>query len=67
MWIRSLKITAVIISLLYTYKIGYTALHWGTHNGYNAVVGLLLEAGADINAKSRVSTCRTCKYKQIII
>ena len=52
---------------MYTYKDGYTALHIGAINGYKDVVGLLLEAGADIHAKDNVSICITCIYNQIII
>ena len=44
-----------------------TALHNGARNGYMDVVGLLLEAGADIHAKNNVSICITCIHKQIII
>ena len=57
----------MIISLLYTYKVGDTALHLGAINGHIDVVGVLLEAGADINAETNVSICITCIYKQIII
>jgi len=53
--------------LLYTYKYGNTALHCGADNGNKDVVGLLLEAGADIHAKDNVSICITCMYKYIII
>ena len=61
------KIIAIIISLLYTYKWGLTALHFAAIEGHNAVVELLLEAGSDIHAKDDVSICITCIYKQIII
>ena len=44
-----------------------TALHYGASKGHIDVVGLLLEAGADINTKDNVSICITCIYKQIII
>jgi len=44
-----------------------TALHYGAMNGHIDVVGVLLQAGADINAKDDVSICITCIYKQIII
>ena len=30
-------------------NVGMTALHWAGHNGYEAVVELLLEAEADFN------------------
>ena len=52
---------------MYTYKIGMTALHFGALNGYIDVVGVLLQAGADIHAKINVSICITCIYKQIVI
>ena len=65
--LKGFKIIAIIISLLYTYKVGMTALHIGAVYGRRDVVGLLLEAGADINAKNNVSICITCIYKQIII
>ena len=52
---------------MYTYKNGYTALHLGADRGHIDVVGVLLQAGADINAKDHVSICITCIYKQIII
>ena len=55
------------MSLLYTYKDGWTALHFGARNGNNAIVEVLLEAGSDIHAKDNVSICITCIYKQIII
>ena len=51
---------------MYTYKDGYTALHWGARNGRNAVVELLLEAGPDIHIKDNVSICIICLYIQII-
>ena len=44
-----------------------TALHYGAINGHIDVVGLLLEAEADLNSKVNVSICVTCIYKQIII
>ena len=76
LWIR-LWIIFIIISLLHTNKDGDTALHYGAyngdrhngdrHNGDRDVVGLLLEAGADINAKNNVSISITCIYQQIII
>jgi len=66
LWI-SCKIIAIIISLLYTYKFGETALHYGARYGHIDVVGVLLQAGADIHAKNNVSICITCIYKQIII
>ena len=36
-------------------------------NGHIDVVGVLVEAGADINAETNVSICITCIYKQITI
>ena len=48
-----------------SYKFGETALHYGA--GDIDVVGVLLQAGADIHAKNNVSICITCIYKQIII
>ena len=52
---------------MYTYKDDYTALHHGAYYGNKDVVGLLLEAGADIHAKDNVSICITCIYNQVII
>ena len=52
---------------MYTYKDGSTALHLAAYNGHLAVVTLLLEAGASINAKDNVSTLIACMYKQTII
>ena len=40
-----------------------TALHFGAINGHIDVVGVLVEAGADIHAKDNVSICITCMYK----
>ena len=50
---------AIIISLFCTFKLGWTALHFAAANGRNAVVELLLEAGADIRAKEDASICIT--------
>ena len=44
-----------------------TALHSGAVYGHIDVVGLLVQAGADIHAKDNVSICITCIYKQVII
>jgi len=44
-----------------------TALHYGAAKGRKDAVGLLLDAGADINAKDNESICITCIYNQIII
>ena len=44
-----------------------TSLHIGASWGHVDVVGVLVEAGADINAKDIVSIGITCIYKQIII
>ena len=44
-----------------------TALHYGAIRGSIDVVGVLLQAGADMHAKDNVSICITCIYKQIII
>ena len=52
---------------MYTYKDDWTALHHGAIDGHKDVVGLLLEAGADIHAKDNVSICITCICNQIII
>ena len=43
---------------MYTYKNGTTALHLGGGNGHKDVVGVLVEAGADINSKTNVRQCK---------
>lgn len=37
---------------------GKTALHWAARHGHTAIVQVLLDAGADVNIKSKVSGVR---------
>ena len=44
-----------------------TALQEAVYGGHSTIVGLLVEAGADVNTKDKVSICIAFMYKQIII
>ena len=45
-----------LISHLYYIQYDWTPLHYAAHKGHTAIVQLLLQAGADKDAKTNVST-----------
>ena len=45
-----------IVYYMYTSQSQLTSLHWASFGGYNAIVQILLDAKADVNARDEVST-----------